>query len=77
MTFRDQLKADLEAERYTLGHLASEAMINRSYLSRILSGQLSPSLLVATSLARSANRLTGLETYTPDQFMTITRIHHS
>ena len=75
MNFRYQLKADLDVERYTLGHLAREAMINRSYLSRILSGQLAPSLLVATSLATTVNRLTGLTTYTPEQFMTITRIN--
>jgi transcriptional regulator with XRE-family HTH domain len=77
MTFKEKLTADLKAERYTFRHLAEEAQISPSYLSRIMTGQLCPSIHLATSLAITVNRLTGLDTYTPDQFMTITRIHHS
>ena len=77
MTLREKLKTDLKVERYTLTHLCDEAQISRAYLTRILGGYASPSIHVCTSLALAANRLTGLTTYTPDQFMTITRIHHS
>ena len=75
MTLRDQLKHDLKAERYTFTHLCGEAQLSRPYLSRILGGYASPSVHVATSLALAANRLTGLKTYTPNQFMTITRVN--
>ena len=75
MTLRQQLVIDLRAERYTFGHLAQEAQINRSYLSRIITGQVCPSVHLATSLALAANRLTGLDTYTPDQFLTLERIN--
>lgn len=75
MTLRDQLKHDLKAERYTFTHLSIEAQLSRVYLSRILGGYASPSVHVATSLALAANRLTGLTTYTPDQFMTIERLN--
>ncbi len=75
MTLRDQLKHDLKAERYTFTHLCNEAQLTRSYLSRILGGYASPSVHVATSLALAANRLTGLDTYTTAQFMTIQRVH--
>jgi len=75
MTLRNQLKHDLKAERYTFTHLCSEAQLTRSYLSRILGGYASPSVHIATSLALAANRLTGLDTYTPDQFLTIERIN--
>lgn len=75
MTLRDQLKHDLKAERYTFTHLCNEAQLTRSYLSRILGGYASPSVHVATSLALAANRLTGLDTYTPNQFMTVERLN--
>jgi transcriptional regulator with XRE-family HTH domain len=75
MTLRDQLKHDLKAERYTFTHLCIEAQLSRPYLSRILGGYASPSVHVATSIALAANRLTGLDTYTPDQFLTIERIN--
>jgi transcriptional regulator with XRE-family HTH domain len=75
MTLRDQLKHDLKAERYTFTHLCIEAQLSRPYLSRILGGYASPSVHVATSIALAANRLTGLDTYTPDQFLTIERVN--
>jgi transcriptional regulator with XRE-family HTH domain len=75
MTLRDQLKHDLKAERYTFTHLCIEAQLSRPYLSRILGGYASPSVHVATSIALAANRLTGLDTYTPDQFMTVERLN--
>ena len=75
MAFRQQLAADLAAERYNFKHLAQEAQINRSYLSRIMTGQVCPSVHLATSLAIASNRLTGLDTYTPDQFLTIERLN--
>ena len=75
MTLRDQLKHDLKAERYTFTHLCIEAQLSRPYLSRILGGYASPSVHVATSIALAANRLTGLNTYTPDQFMTVERLN--
>jgi len=40
MTFKEKLTADLKAERYTFRHLADEAQISPSYLSRIMTGQL-------------------------------------
>jgi hypothetical protein len=75
MAFRQQLAADLSAERYNFKHLAQEAQITPSYLSRIMTGQLCPSVHLATSLAIASNRLTGLDTYTPDQFLTIERLN--
>lgn len=72
MTFRDQLKLDLKADRYTFQHLAAEANIHYSYLSRILCCQFVPSIHVATSLARAATKLTH-KTYTPDMFITISK----
>ena len=75
MSFRDQLKADLKVDRYTLTHLADDANITNSYLSRIIKGQYIPSVHVATCLALAATRLTN-KTYTPDMFMTITKELH-
>jgi len=75
MTLRQQLKDDLTAQRYTFRHLCSEAQVSTAYLSRILHGAASPSVHLATSLALAANRLTCLDTYTPDQFLTIERIN--
>lgn len=70
MTFREQLRADLKAERYTLTHLATEASTSSSYLFRILACQLVPSAKTATCLAMAATKLTN-KIYTPDMFMTI------
>lgn len=73
MSFRDQLRADLQVNRYNFTHLAAEAQITKAYLSRILTCQMTPSIHVATSLAMAANRLTNQTTYTPDMFVTITK----
>ena len=67
MTLRDRLKRDLGKHRYRLFHLAEEAGIAPATLSRIFKGR-DPSIRTATQLARAANRLTGLKTYTPLDF---------
>lgn len=67
MTLKDRLKRDLGKHRYRFVHLAEEAGISPSTLSRILGGQ-DTSIRTATRLARAANRLTGLKTYTPLDF---------
>lgn len=67
MTLRDRLKRDLGKNRYRFTHLAEEAGISPATLSRIFKGR-DPSIRTATSLARAANRLTGLKTYTPLDF---------
>jgi transcriptional regulator with XRE-family HTH domain len=69
MTLRDRLKRDLGKNRYRFIHLAEEAGITPATLSRIFKGR-DPSIRTATSLARAANRLTGLKTYTPLDFFT-------
>ncbi len=71
MTLNQRLKQDLKADRYNLGHLAKEASVSRSYLYTILSGNLTPSIHVATCLAMSANKLTNSTSSTPDMFMTL------
>jgi hypothetical protein len=71
MTFRDQLKANLKAERYNFTHLASESSISTSYLFRILACQIVPSVRTAVCLAMAANKLTNTTSYTPDMFMTL------
>jgi hypothetical protein len=71
MTFRDQLKANLKAERYNFTHLASESSISTSYLFRILACQIVPSMRTAVCLAMAANKLTNTTSYTPDMFMTL------
>jgi len=75
-TMKERLKKDLKAGRYNFGHLAEEANVNRSYLSQILNGSVTPSIKVATLIAMAANRLTGSTTYTPDMFITITKELH-
>ena len=72
---KERLKKDLKAGRYNFGHLAEEANVNRSYLSQILNGSVTPSIKVATLIAMAANRLTG-KVYTPDMFITITKEFH-
>jgi transcriptional regulator with XRE-family HTH domain len=69
MTLRDRLKRDLGKHRYNFTHLAEEAGITPSTLSRIFKGK-DTSIRTATKLARAANRLTGLKTYTPLDFFT-------
>jgi len=73
---RDRLIKHLRAHRYNLGYLAEEAEITRNYLSLIINGSRTPSVHVAASLARAANRLTESTTYTPDMFITITKELH-
>lgn len=68
MTLKERLKRDLKPERYKLIHLAEEAGINPSTLTRILKGR-TPSVKTATALARAANKLTGLDTYNPITFL--------
>jgi len=68
---KERLKKDLKAGRYNFGHLAEDANVNRSYLSQILNGSVTPSIKVATLLAMAANRLTESTTYTPDMFIII------
>jgi len=70
MDLRTRLKADLFAKRYNLGHLATEAQVSRSYLSRVLTGYVSPSIHLAQSLATAANKLTQTKNYTSEQFLT-------
>ena len=72
---KERLKKDLKAGRYNFGHLAEEANVNRSYLSQILNGSVTPSIKVATLIAMAATRLTD-KIYTPDMFITITKELH-
>lgn len=74
---KERLKLDLKVGRYNFGHLAEEANVNRSYLSQILNGSVTPSVHVATSLAMAVNRLINKTTYTPDMFMTIAQELHN
>lgn len=71
MTLNQRLKQELKVDRYNLGHLAKEASVTRSYLYTILSGNITPSIHVATCIAMAANKLTKTTSYTPDMFMTI------
>ena len=71
---KERLKKDLKAGRYNFGHLAEEANVNRSYLSQILNGSVTPSIKVATLIAMAATRLTN-KAYTPDMFITIKELH--
>lgn len=76
MHFRDQLKLDLEPERYKFKHLAKHAEINSAYLSRILTCQITPGYQIACRLAQSATKLTG-KIYTPEMFLNISKdINH-
>ena len=68
MTLKERLKRDLKKDRYNLGHLAKEAGITQSYLTHILKGH-TPSVRIATALARAANKLTGLDTYNTITFL--------
>lgn len=69
---RDRLRQDLKTHRYNFGHLAEETGLNRSYLSKILTGAVLPSTTTAVALAFVASRLTQ-KTYTPDMFLTIAK----
>jgi transcriptional regulator with XRE-family HTH domain len=68
MTLKERLKRDLKRDRYTLGHLAKEAGITQNYLTQILKGR-TPSIKIATAIARAANKLTGLDTYNTITFL--------
>jgi len=66
-TLREQLKRDLRANRYTFTHLANEAGITISGLSRIVNGNRNAKPTTAEAIAEAATKLTGIE-YNADQF---------
>ena len=80
MTLRDKLKSDLKARALHLNAIyADEAQDQPSILDlsriygQVMLSPINPCLPLHSPLP--SNRLTGLTTYTPDQFMTITRIN--
>ena len=67
MRLKEELKKDLNAQRYRFYHLSEKVGISQGYLSLILIGERTPPPELADRLARWATSLTGVN-YTPNHF---------